>query len=150
MAGKDLHRVKAFSQRNLFADPDAVDDEWMAMCREGSRDTRSRHATFAYLVGTVPGGVWRDDRSALLAALSVPCQVLRGDGVEGAAARLAAFEAAVPQPSCCALVPGGRAVLPYENVDVVCALLATYLSDNFDTTVGELVKGAHAPSTRSE
>ena len=76
LRGAKGKRIRAFSERNLFHRPENVDEEWMSMCRAGARDTRSRHATFAYLVGTVPGGAWRDDRCELLASIDVPCQVL--------------------------------------------------------------------------
>ena len=108
--GEGQPRVRAFCERNLFADPKRIDDEWMQMCYDGSRDSRSRFATLGYLVGTVPGGAWRDDRP-LLASLSVPTQVLRGDTVEGAEARLNAFVESVPNPTCCGLIAGGRAVI---------------------------------------
>jgi pimeloyl-ACP methyl ester carboxylesterase len=78
--GERLPRVRSFSEANLFYDPGSVDDEWIDMCFRGSRDTRSRHATFAYLVGTAPGGVWRDERAHLLSSLTVPTQVIRGSG----------------------------------------------------------------------
>ena len=140
LRGANGKRIRAFSERNLFHRPENVDDEWMEMCHAGSRDTRSRHATFAYLVGTVPGGSWRDDRSGLLASLDVPCQVLRGDTVEGAAERLRAFLASVPRASCSALVPDGRAVLPYENAADVCDLIATFMAKEFDGEIEALVR----------
>lgn len=130
-AGDGLPRVRAFSERNLFASADAVDDEWMAMCAAGAADTRSRHATFSYLCGTIPGGVWREDRSDLLASLDVPCQVLRGDVPKYAGERFVAFTDQVPKPSECSLVAGGRSVLPYENARETAYKLKKYLDANF-------------------
>ena len=145
--GKNMPRVRAFSERNLFADSANVDEEWMQMCATGAQDARSRFSTFAYLCGTIPGGAWRDDRSDLLASLNVPCQVLRGDAVEGAADRLAAFVACVPQPSCCGLIAGGRAVLPYEQAEETANELARFLAENFDKDVGRLVRGTSTSET---
>ena len=122
-------RIRAFSQRNLFADADRVDDEWMDMCYAGSQDTRSRHATLAYLCGTLPGGSWRDDRSDLLRSLSVPVQVLRGSAAINASQRLDAFVECVPCPSCCGLVEDGRSVMPYENAPEVAKRLALFIAD---------------------
>jgi pimeloyl-ACP methyl ester carboxylesterase len=139
LRGANGKRIQSFSERNLFADPAGVDAEWLDNCREGSRDARSRFATFAYLAGTVPGGSWRDDRASLLESLTVPCQVLRGDSVEGAASRLDAFVERVPRPSCCALVADGRAVLPYENAQETATRLAAFLAANFDPAIDELV-----------
>ena len=109
-AGKGLPRVRAFSERNLFFNAEKVDDEWIEMCDFGSRDAQSRFATYSYLTGTIPGGAWRDDRAPLLKGLEVPCQLLRGGGIDGTEERLKALMEAVPQPSCCELIPQGRSV----------------------------------------
>lgn len=140
-AGDGQPRIRSFSERNLFNDASAVDDEWMRMCSDGAADARSRFATLAYLCGTVPGGAWRDDRSELLASLDVPTQVLRGDAVINASTRLATFVDAVPNPSCCELIGGGRAVLPYENADQVATSLVRFLADNYDPKVADLIRG---------
>jgi len=144
LRGADGARIRAFSERNLFADPARVDDEWMTMCNEGAVETRSRHATFAYLCGTVPGGAWRDDRLDLLKSLSVPCQVLRGTGagdeaaVRVASERLEAFIAVLRRESCSGLVAGGRSVLPYENSGRVAQRLISFIGANFDAEVEKL------------
>ena len=134
-AGKGQPRIRAFSERNLFASASNVDDEWMDMCYNGARDTRGRFATLAYLCGTVPGGSWREDRTDLLQSLEVPSQVLRGDAVVNASERLASFVERVPNPSCCHLIEGGRAVLPYENAKDVARYLAEFLQANYDKKV---------------
>ena len=130
-AGKDLPRIRSFSERNLFFDPERVDDEWIRMCDFGSRDARSRFATFSYLAGTIPGGAWRDDRADLLASLDVPSQVLRGGGIPGAEERLQALVEALPQPSCCQLISCGRSVLPYENPAPTAEAIARFLKENW-------------------
>lgn len=141
-AGHGQPRIRSFSERNLFADGSKVDDEWMRMCAAGSADSRSRHATLAYLCGTVPGGAWRDDRTALLESLTVPALVLRGDAVEGAAGRLAAFMEKVPNPSpASGLVVGGRAVLPYENAAATAERLANFLTTTSFELRGQEAKG---------
>ena len=147
--GKGQPRIRSFSERNLFAAADAVDDEWMEMCYKGSRDSKGRFATLAYLCGTVPGGAWRDDRAPLLASLDVPTQVLRGDVVEGAETRLAAFVERVPNPSCCSLVAGGRAVIPYENAQATAQQLARFLAAEFDAKIPEEVERSARESTSS-
>lgn len=132
LRGKGGERIRRFSEANLFADPRCVDDEWVAQCVAGAADTRSRHAVYSYLCGTIPGGVWRDDRSPLLQSLDTPCQLLRGDAVADAEERLAAQVALVPRPSCCALVPNARSVLPWEAARPTAAHLARFLASNFD------------------
>jgi hypothetical protein len=68
-------------------------------------------------------------------------QVLRGDAVINASTRLATFVDAVPNPSCCELIGGGRAVLPYENADQVATSLVRFLADNYDPKVADLIRG---------
>ena len=46
--------------------------------------------------------------------------------------RLAAFTARVPEERGSALVPGGRAVLPYENAEATARRLAEFFADAFD------------------
>ena len=131
LRGKDGERIRNFSERNLFSEAAAVDDEWVENCVAGAAQTRSRHAVYSYLCGTLPGGAWRDDRSHLLRDLAVPAQVLRGDSVPDAAERLEVQKALVPMASCCAVVPNSRAVLPWEAAPDTAKLVAEFLAANF-------------------
>ena len=75
--------------------------------------------------------------------MTLPCalpwadhaQVLRGDTLINASQRLDAFVDAVPRPSCCGLVAGGRAVLPYENAKDVAERLVDFLAKEYDGTL---------------
>lgn len=129
-------RIRDFTQRNLFARPEDVDEEWMANCIAGSRDARGRFATFAYLCGSIPaGGAWRDDRGAIFDSLTVPLQLLRGDygGVENARARSEALLSRAPQPSrsCSAIICGSRACVAYERALQTAHLLAKFVEVHF-------------------
>ena len=75
----------------------------------------------------MPGGSWRDDRLALFNTLTVPTQVIRGGGVQGASERLSAFCESLPNVKSSALIPNGRAVLPYENARETAANLAEFI-----------------------
>ena len=133
LRGKRGERIRGFSEANLFARRAAVDERWVEQCVAAARPTRTRHATFSYLCGTIPdGGVWRDDRSRLLDSLDVPCQVIRGDSVPDAAERLRAASGLLAMPSCCAVVAGARAVLPYEAPRATAELVARFMSTNFE------------------
>ena len=77
-AGKQGERIRSFTDKNLFAG--ASDDVWVKQCYESARDSRGRFATLSYLCGTIPaGGAWRDERGGLLADLTVPTSIIRGD-----------------------------------------------------------------------
>ena len=128
-------RIRRFSERSLFARAAAVDDAWVDACVESARDRRGRFAVFSYLCGTIPrGGCWRDDRGPVARALDVPCQVVSGDffaaraGVDPTA-RLREFAAQLPRPSECAVIRGGRSVLPYENAEPTAIMLARFVSE---------------------
>lgn len=108
----------------------------MANCITGSRDTRSRFATFSYLCGSIPaGGAWRDDRLELFDSLTVPLQLLRGDyvGVENATERAEQILARAPQPSrsCSAIIRGSRACVPYERAPATARMLYKFIETHF-------------------
>ena len=78
LRGKQGERIRSFTDKNLFAG--ASDDAWVKQCYESARDSRGRFATLSYLCGTIPaGGAWRDERGGLLADLTVPTSIIRGD-----------------------------------------------------------------------
>ena len=145
LRGRRGARIKKFSEQSLFAGD--VDSQWVEQCIAGARQTRTRHATYSYLCGTLPGGVWRDDRTALLRSLDVPVQIIRGDAIDAVLGQGASAERVVAQagllslPSCCALVKGARSVLPYEAPRATAELLAAYIARHFDDGAGELAAG---------
>lgn len=129
-------RIRAFTERNLFASAEDVDDEWVANCVAGSRDAGGRYATFSYLCGSIPaGGAWRDDRGALFDSLHVPLQLLRGDygGLQNGTARAEQILARAPRPSraCSAIIGGARACVPYERAPQTARMLARFLEREF-------------------
>ena len=145
LRGKRGKRIREFSEANLFARTATVDEKWVEQCLAAAKPTRTRHATFSYLCGTIPdGGCWRDDRSELLDSLDVPCQVIRGDNVPDAAERLRAASELLTMLSCCAVVKGARSVLPYEAPRATAELVARFMATNFDdggTRLSDAVKG---------
>ena len=143
LRGKRGERIREFSEANLFARAAAVDEKWVEQCVAAARPTRTRHATFSYLCGTIPdGGCWRDDRSEQLESLDVPCQVIRGDNVPDAAERLRAASDLLAMPSCCAVVKGARAVLPYEAPRATAELVARFMATNFEDGGGSRLSDA--------
>ena len=71
----------SFSRKNLFANPDLVDDEYLEVCSRGAQDASSRHAVFSFVAGT-----WRRDYRPLLSTLAVPTLVVSGRDVGAAGA----------------------------------------------------------------
>jgi pimeloyl-ACP methyl ester carboxylesterase len=108
--------LRSFSERELFDDPAAVDEEWLAMLQEGARDPASRHAVFSFLAG-----FWRRDWGPRLAALDCPVLALFGEHASGISRsgrrdtpqrKLADYGSHLPDGSA-RLLPG-RNVLPWE------------------------------------
>ena len=68
--------LSSFSKKNLFADPEQVDDAYLDICSAGARDADTRHAIFSFVAGT-----WRQDYRPLLATLETPTLILSGRDV---------------------------------------------------------------------
>ena len=93
-----------------------------------------RFATLSYLCGTIPaGGVWRDDRGPLLADLSVPTTVVRGDfpGARDPVARTRDALAGLPKPAAGYVVDGARACLPWEQPERCAAAVGDFVARQF-------------------
>ena len=68
--------LASFSKKNLFADPDQVDDAYLDICTAGAADASSRHAVFSFVAGT-----WRQNYTSLLSTLTKPTLILSGRDV---------------------------------------------------------------------
>ena len=121
--------LRSFSIRQLFDDPAAVDEEWLAMLAVGSRDLASRFAVFSFLAGH-----WIRDWSAELGAIRCPVLTLFGEHASGIGRRsgrdspekkLADYDAGLAEVSG-RLLPG-RNVPPWESSDAFTAAVADWL-----------------------
>ena len=66
--------MSSFSTRQLFANADLVDDQWLEMLVKGATDPASRHAVFSFLAG-----FWRQNYRKAFAAITQPTLVVMGD-----------------------------------------------------------------------
>ena len=73
--------LASFSKKNLFANPDLVDEIYLDTCSAGAADAATRHAVFSFVAGT-----WRQDYRPLLAELAAPTLIVSGSDVGAAAA----------------------------------------------------------------
>jgi pimeloyl-ACP methyl ester carboxylesterase len=85
--------LASFSKKNLFADPELVDDDYLDICAAGARDADTRHAIFSFVAGT-----WRQDYRPTLAALELPTLVVSGRDVGASAAAGGGVGKAAPPP----------------------------------------------------
>jgi len=111
--------LDSFSKRQLFASTSTVDDEWLAMLKEGAQNTASRHAVFSFLAG-----FWRKDYTKAIAQIQQPTLVLFGEEASGidrvsrsdsAQQRLQDYLQRLPHAQGSLI--SGRNVLPYESTE---------------------------------
>ena len=109
--------IESFSTRQLFADADEVDRDWLDELTEGATDLRSRYAVFSFLAG-----FWREDYASDIARIKQPTLVVLGDRTSSISSegkpetvpqRLKLYLDHLPQGEGCII--SGRNVLPYES-----------------------------------
>ncbi|MEB3321439.1 MAG: alpha/beta hydrolase [Synechococcaceae cyanobacterium] len=111
--------LRNFSVKELFDQPQDVDEEWIGMLREGAADMASRYAVFSFLAGW-----WRRDYSREMAQVRCPVLALFGEHASGIgrtgkgagdapASKLEDYPQLLPHARA-AIVPG-RNVVPWER-----------------------------------
>lgn len=108
--------LQSFSQRQLFASEQAIDQEWLTLLQQGA-GMDNRYAVFSFLAG-----FWRRDYTSAIQAIQQPTLVLFGQQASGidrvsraddAPQRLRDYLEHLSQGEG-KLIPG-RNVLPYES-----------------------------------
>lgn len=66
--------LESFSNKQLFARSEDVDQQWLDMLQAGAEDTASRHAVYSFLAG-----FWRKDYEQAIAHLNPPTLVVLGN-----------------------------------------------------------------------
>lgn len=122
--------LQSFSAKQLFAASEGVDEPWLAMLHEGSRDMATRHAVFAFLAG-----FWRKGYQEAIAAIPHPTLVVVGDTAssisrsgkqETPSDRLSDYLKHLSQGE--GLKLDGRNVLPYEQTDTFVEAIAPFIA----------------------
>lgn len=123
--------LRSFSTRQLFADAEQVDDQWLDMLVKGAANPASRHAVFSFLAG-----FWRQNYTEAIAATTQPTLVVVGDRASSISRtgkqdtpdqRLADYLKYLPQAD--AIKIAGRNVLPYESPSEFIAAVALFEED---------------------
>jgi hypothetical protein len=111
--------LRSFSERQLFADPEDIDANWLDFLKKGSEDIDTRYAVLSFLAGGLRG-----DYGDAIGAIPYPTLVLFGErassiGREGKPEspeeRLEQYLKHLPRGRG-TIIPG-RNVLPYESTD---------------------------------
>lgn len=66
--------IKSFSVRQLFANAQQVDSQWLDSLVEGAKDSQSRYAVFSFLAG-----FWREDYTSAISKIKQPTLVVLGE-----------------------------------------------------------------------
>lgn len=122
--------LDSFSRRQLFADAQDIDREWLDQLQRDAQDSGGRHAVYSFLAG-----FWRQDYTDLMAAITVPTLVIFGDAASGInrlsrtdppQQRLDDYLRHIPHATG-TLIPG-RNVLPYESTTAFVDTLRPWLA----------------------
>lgn len=127
--------LASFSEKQLFARPEDITEEWLSMLVAGAADADSRHAVFSFLAG-----FWRRDYETDLETLRQPTLVAVGTTAssisqsgksETPEARLQQYLSHLPQGE--GIQVEGRNVLPYESTAQFIAAIAPFVAAQCQT-----------------
>ena len=121
----------SFSKRELFAEAEDIDPEWLDTLESGARPMRNRWAVFSFL-----SGFWRRNYHPQLQSISIPVLALFGERASGIS-RVARADAADQRALIYqTMIPGarsicipGRNVLPYESTDSCVEAVSAWLHE---------------------
>ncbi len=121
--------LDSFSKKQLFADPNQVDEEWLDTLEKGAKNPQSKYAVFSFLAG-----FWRRDFSQAIAQINQPTLVLVGsqastisktDKTETPEQRMNTYLKYLPQAKGNQI--SGRNVLPYESTGEFVKAVSEFL-----------------------
>ena len=121
--------IESFSIRQLFADAEQVDRNWLDELTKGAKNPQSRYAVFSFLAG-----FWREDYTSAISEIEQPTLVVFGKQTssisregkpETIQERLDAYVKHLPQGQSC-IIPG-RNVLPYESTSEFVRVVGNFV-----------------------
>ncbi len=124
--------LKSFSIKQLFENPNSVDQNWLDMLEKGAANLETRYAVFAFLAG-----FWREDYEGAIASIQQPTLVVIGQNTSNISReglketpdeRLAAYLKALPNGKGVKI--NGRNVLPYETTAEFLQEIAPFIRES--------------------
>lgn len=121
--------IESFSIRQLFADAEQVDRNWVDRLTAGGQNPQSRYAVFSFLAG-----FWREDYAAAISSIEQSTLVVFGEQSssisregkqETVQERVNNYTKHLPRGQGC-VIPG-RNVLPYESTSDFVAVVGDFL-----------------------
>jgi len=120
--------LSSFSTRQLFANAEQVDPQWLDMLVKGAANPASRYAVFSFLAG-----FWRQNYTEAIAAITQPTLVVVGEkasSISRAGKQDTPDQRLADYLKCLSGGEGvkiaGRNVLPYESTTEFTATLAAF------------------------
>ena len=123
--------LDSFSIRQLFADQDSVDEEWLDTLVKGAVNPDSRYAVFSFLAG-----FWRQNYQDAIASITKPTLVVVGDTASSISQsgkgetpdeRIADYLKFLPNGH--GVKMSGRNVLPYESTAKFVTVVTDFVKD---------------------
>ncbi|MGD1809510.1 alpha/beta fold hydrolase [Dapis sp. BLCC M126] len=121
--------LDSFSKKQLFANANQVDKEWLDTLTKGAKKPQSQYAVFSFLAG-----FWRQDFSQTIAQINQPTLVLVGsqastisktDTTETPEQKMNSYLKYLPQAKGNQI--SGRNVLPYESTEEFIKVVNQFL-----------------------
>ncbi|MDY7024611.1 MAG: alpha/beta hydrolase, partial [Cyanobacteriota bacterium] len=121
--------VESFSVRQLFAETEAVDQQWLDLLETGATDAKSRYAVFSFLAG-----FWRKNYESAMKEIKQPTLIAFGEkassisrkGFSETPEQRAQIYQSQWQNAKSRIIPG-RNVLPYESTENFIDIVAEFL-----------------------
>jgi pimeloyl-ACP methyl ester carboxylesterase len=123
--------LSSFSQKQLFASREAVDEEWLDTLAADAKNMAGRYAVFSFLAK-----FWQRDYSGDIAAINKPTLILLGDQASAISKegktdnpdeRMTDYLTCLPQGR--GIKIKGRNVLPYESTVEFVAAISPFINE---------------------
>ncbi|HEY9862686.1 MAG TPA: alpha/beta hydrolase [Candidatus Obscuribacterales bacterium] len=122
--------IESFSIRQLFAQAEDVDQNWLDLLETGAKNAQTRYAVYSFLAG-----FWRQNYTDIMAKISIP--TLAVFGTTASSISRSGFSE-TPEQRCqlyekgwkncqSAMIPG-RNVLPYESTSEFVKIVAKFIN----------------------
>lgn len=122
--------IESFSIRQLFAQAEDVDQNWLDLLEQGAKNDQSRYAVYSFLAG-----FWRQNYTDIMAEISIP--TLAVFGTTASSISRSGFSETPEQrcqlyekgwKNCQSLRISGRNVLPYESTSEFVQVVAQFIN----------------------
>ncbi|HIK37476.1 MAG: alpha/beta hydrolase [Geminocystis sp.] len=125
--------IKSFSEKQLFAIPETVDDQWISMLEQGAKNDKKRYAVFSFLAG-----FWRKNYEYLIKQIEKKTWILIGENAtiisknalqESPEEKLKMYTQNMKNAG--GRIIRGKNVLPYESAEDFAKEVINFYQENW-------------------